>query len=417
MTEFNDAGQSIWFLTHAAGTPDLGPNLRVYSIAKELVRRGFRCSIVGSSTFHKYSHRKVNAGRRAEETITGVRMVWLPTREYQHGSANHVLNQLEYPWRLYREWRNLSLPRPDVIVASSPPPFVAFAAANLGRKLEVPWVFEMRDLWPLVIEEISGLHGMHPYILLLKATERFAIRKADHLITVKPGDSEYLFGQYGRNDKTTYIPNGIDPETLRSDDLGSITVESLPKGGTRFVYVGSLTRYYLLEEFVVAYGRLRERNPDISLIIAGDGPRRTGLEELVVKSQIRDVHFLGRVPRHEVLPLLESCHVAIVGLRGGQADQLGISSNKLYEYMYARLPIVACYKSEHDPVTHAGCGITVRDQTSGAIEVALERMLYSPQEHRDAMADAGRDYVLRHHHLPDLAGKYGDLLNTLALRT
>lgn len=55
---------------------------------------------------------------------------------------------IAYSLRSYfGKWKN-NITKPDVIIGSSVHPFAAVAAALLAKKYSVPFVFEVRDLWP-----------------------------------------------------------------------------------------------------------------------------------------------------------------------------------------------------------------------------------------------------------------------------
>lgn len=113
----------------------------------------------------------------------------------------------------------------------------------------------------------------------------------------------------------TIIPNGINIEhfSKQPDDA-----KPYQEGNGRVVlYVGRLERRKGVNYLLKAFQLLQEKNEDVSLVLAGDGPDREKLEELCHDLGLRNVHFLGFVSEEEKLRLLHSadlfCAPAIYG--------------------------------------------------------------------------------------------------------
>jgi glycosyltransferase involved in cell wall biosynthesis len=264
---------------------------------------------------------------------------------------------------------------------------------------------------------ISGpSYSKASYIASLKSTESFAVSRAARVVVVKPGDEQYIRREYGsKAAPLTYIPNGIDPENL--PDLEQVTNGHERGERIRICYVGALTSYYVLDELVLAFELVRERFRGVELVIAGDGPRLDDLKQLVAERGIEDVIFLGRIGRQEVGRLLASSSIGYVGVRGGAADKHGISTNKLFEYMYAGLPVLACYDTDHDPVLESRCGVTVPEASPEALGDGLAELLSRSDDQRLRMGENGRKHVNEHHFIPRLSERYGTMLRQVVDRT
>ena len=100
-------------------------------------------------------------------------------------------------------------PRPDVIVGSSPPLFAAYAAQKLAQRLRVPFVLEVRDLWPQTMIEVGRYTESHPLIKSLSALERYLYRRADHIVTLLPLAGEHMVSHGAHPGRITWIPNGV----------------------------------------------------------------------------------------------------------------------------------------------------------------------------------------------------------------
>ena len=99
---------------------------------------------------------------------------------------------------------------PDVVIGSSVHPLAGVAACRLARRHGVPFVFEVRDLWPesLIAFGRISRHGLPA--ILLRSLEKGLYRRAASIISVLPKASDYIAGKGVATDKVVWIPNGVD---------------------------------------------------------------------------------------------------------------------------------------------------------------------------------------------------------------
>ena len=138
--------------------------------------------------------------------IDGLKYIWVKTKKYQTRGILQVFNQIQFTLKLYKNFHKMGLKNAAVFIVSSPVPFsiipVIFYAKIWNKKV----IFEIRDLWPLIIQESLNLSKWHPYIFILQKIEKFAYLYSDHIVSVKPGDFEYIRDRYNiTKDKFTYI--------------------------------------------------------------------------------------------------------------------------------------------------------------------------------------------------------------------
>src|SRR5262249_13671363 len=148
----------MWLVNHYAFPPSEPGGTRHYSHARELIRRGHDVQIV-ACTFHHLKHQHmlmVRNGYWQRQVLDEVPFTWISACSYQSNSFSRILNMFEFSGRLWRgNWAH-GLRRPNLILGSSPHPFAAFAAARLASRYGVPFVLEIRDLWPYVLAEVGG---------------------------------------------------------------------------------------------------------------------------------------------------------------------------------------------------------------------------------------------------------------------
>jgi glycosyltransferase involved in cell wall biosynthesis len=126
-------------------------------------------------------------------------------------------------------------------------------------------------------------------------------RRADAVICVSTAERQLVERDVpGVRDRLTVIPNGVDVAAIRA-------AEPRPTDGPLLVAFGRLEPYKQLDRLI---GALAELPPDWRLAIAGEGPARAGLTELVAASGLAGrVEILGRIPDGELRSLLRAASV------------------------------------------------------------------------------------------------------------
>lgn len=401
----------IVIISHAAGTPQIGPNMRTYYLARKLVAAGYKVNIVGSGVFHKYRNSPLsNPGEDTEEVVDGINYRWIATRPYEKRGVPQVLNQLSFAYKLWSMRKKLVQLNPSFVIMSSPPPLGIYAANYIARKSGAKLIFEIRDLWPEIIEELGGFGPNHPYIKMVKHAIKFAYKKAKGIVSVKPGDLSYIERKYKPKAHLEYIPNGFDHTAVLDK---SYEHPILKEEGFKLVYTGALSNYYAIGALLEAAKLLKTTHPSLSVLIAGDGEDRGQYEAYKNEHKLDNVHFLGFLPKENMLSLIRQCDVAFLGLKDTKANQLGISTNKLYEYMYAKSPVIASYNTDHDIVKESGAGLTVEPESAVAIAEAIEKIYAMSLEERRVMGEKGYSYLMQHHTFDTITEKYLNLFELL----
>ncbi|MDZ7846844.1 MAG: glycosyltransferase family 4 protein [Owenweeksia sp.] len=301
----------VLIVSHAAGTPEIGPNMRTFYLGRKLIKRSHEVHIVGSGRFHKYHHSPLVNNRYTTKEIEGINYHWLPTYNYRKRNYQQVVNQFDFAWKVWqyrKRWMELS---PDIIIFSSPPPIAVIPAALLKRKLDISLIFEERDIWPLGILDIGKLSKGHPYVKLLQTIEKHAYRKADAIVSVKKGDYKFYQENFPRHyGKYSFIPNGYDVE-----DQPEI-FNSRTEGNGKFVfgYIGAFSNVYNLELILKAARELKKQN-NIRFQLVGAGEDLKRLKTQAAEWGLSNVEFTGSVPKNKVMSYLKNFDVAMISLK------------------------------------------------------------------------------------------------------
>ena len=234
-----------------------------------------------------------------------------------------------------------ALPSPDVVVSASPTLGAAMAAMRVARCKGARFVLDVQDAWPetfyrLLPRGLSWLGGV-----VLAGMHRMAkrlYREAD-LVT---GVCERYRGIVGRPDySVAYL--GIETS-------GADAARTERRRGA-IVYAGNLGEGYDLETVVAAV----ERDPALSLDVAGSGPREPALRRRAVRLvEEGRVRFHGYLAENELKRLFATCAVGVIPMRDD--SWVGIP-NKLFDYLAAGLPVVT--------TLHGECGRLVEEERLG----------------------------------------------------
>ena len=135
---------------------------------------------------------------------------------------------------------------------------------------------------------------------------------------------------------------------------------------------------------------------EIHFIIIGSGPEKQDLLKYVKNNKLSNVSFLGHLEISIVTKLIEYFDVCFLGYKKAGWLKYGISSNKLFGYMYSAKPIIASMDTKFDLITKSKCGITVPPENPYEIKKAIETMYKLPKNKRNELGQNGKKYLLKY---------------------
>lgn len=400
---------NIWIFNHYACDPSLPGGTRHYDFGKQLIKSGHKVTIF-SSSFHYLLHQetRLRPGERCKtEDVNGVNFVWIRTAPYQRNDWRRVRNMIEFTLRSY--WLGRQLPKligasPDVLIGSSVHLFTPLAAYWVAKRFRVPFVMEVRDLWPQTIVEVGKLSDSHPVIKLLRIIERFLYRKAQRIIVLGPQMVDYIASQGVRRDKIVWIPNGVD--------LSRFEVPSVPSQKAKFnvMYLGAHGEVNALDTIVHAADIIQKKGhiEDIKFILVGDGPEKPKLVDEAKKMGLTNIEFRDPVPKKDVPKVLSEADV-LIAIMEPKFYIYGGSLNKLSDYMAAAKPVICAVSSPYNPIERAQCGLTVK-QDPLAIVDAVMKLYHMSQGEREKLGLRGRRYAEKYHDIRKLAQRMEQVL-------
>lgn len=384
--------------------------MRHYTLARELTELGHEVTIIASSFDHvtrKETRLRSNEICRAE-IIDGVRFLWLRTPRYPGNGLARNWNMLVFAARVLTGTGTRGFDRPDVIIGSSPHLFGALGAEILARRLRVPFVLEVRDLWPQSLIDLANMSERHPVVLALGLIERYLYRHAKRIVTLLPGASQLIVKKGANPSKVVWIPNGADISATE-------TIEPTPEGPVTLMYAGTHGLANGLD-LVLDGAKLLQQDrqaPNLQFVLLGDGPNKKHLINRAKAEGISNVTFLPAVPKSQVYSLLRQAHGFLLILQDSPVFRWGVSPNKLFDYFAIGRPVLFGVNTPYNPVAESGAGITFKPGDAQAFVEAVKQFAALSAAQRDAMSDAGRRHVRENYDFRQLARKVEATLTSL----
>ena len=166
---------------------------RSYDMARKLVARGHRVSLVTGMLDH--SELRCQHGLWQKHDVDGID-VYVLNIDYGSGAKPVARVACWLAYATLASMLMLRLPKADVIYASSTPPTVALPALVAKLFRGIPFVYELRDLWPESLIWVGLKDGSLP-VRAMRVFNRLTFRFAEHLTTITPGFVPPLVNVYG----------------------------------------------------------------------------------------------------------------------------------------------------------------------------------------------------------------------------
>jgi len=301
----------------------------------------------------------------------------------------------------------------DVMLSTSPQFFNGLAGYLVSRLKRVPWILEIRDLWPESIVAVGAITNRR-IIRLLEGLERFAYRKADHLVVLTDAFKAHILTRGIPAKKVTVIKNGVDFSLYRKPlQASSVHFRELRLGG-KFVasYVGTHGMAHHLETVLEAAQELSAYK-DIVFLLVGDGAERSHLITMRDEMKLSNVVMLEQQPK-EIMPELWSLSsVSLVLLKKSDLFKTVIPS-KIFESMAMERPVILGVEGESAQlVMSAEGGVCIEPENGKELASQVLRFYRDPTMCQKLGA-SGRQYVLAHFDRQVLARRFADVMQSLS---
>ncbi|MFT4576258.1 MAG: glycosyltransferase involved in cell wall biosynthesis [Polaribacter sp.] len=399
------SNKTIWILNMTAGKPDSGWGERHYYFSKFWVKKGYDIKIVSGSYNHLFHNQPKIENKRftLEKVEDGITFCWVKIPRYDGGSIYKLWSMIVFAFKILSLSPKL-LGKPSYILVSSMPIFPILSGWYLKNKFKAKKLFfEIRDLWPLTPMYLNGYSKWHPMILVMKWIERFGYRKSDAIVSLLPNAHKYINPISKDVSKFNWIPNGIDELLLEKQKLPKETIKLIPENKFIVGYTGTMGMANALEYLIEASILLKD-NTAIHFVLVGDGYLKAALQTSV--SENSNVTFINKINKNQVQHMLTYFDVCFVGRNNTPLFDYGVSSNKFFDYMLAKKPIISSSNKINDPVELSGCGYLVKPESAQKISDAILEIHQLKDSEKNELGNKGFEYVKEYHNFNYLSSLY-----------
>ncbi len=311
----------------------------------------------------------------------------------------------------------LFLPRPDVVIATSPQLLVGLSGWWLARCKGVPFVFEVRDLWPESLAAVGMGDGNSALHRALAKIAGFLYRNSDHIVVVTPAFKDYLIEHWlVLREKISVIENGVETGLFappQPSDRESATGESVTRlrrklgfeGKFVVSYIGTVGMAHGLETILTAAAQLGETNPEIVFLIVGEGAEKERIAALARERGLDNLFFVDQQPRETIPTYIGVSDVCLVLLKKTELFKTVIPT-KMLEFMSCARPVILGVDGQARAILEeAGAGMAIEPENSEWLVSAVRFLAANPTVGRE-LGRRGREYVVRKFSRDQTAGKY-----------
>lgn len=401
----------LYWINPFAVVDDQPGGTRHVEMARQLHDHGLDVEVVASDlnlSLRRYTRRKSGRDlRHIREDAGGPTFVWLPAGAYERNDWRRVLSMLLFTVHAFVHVLRGPMPSGTVVIGSSPHLPGALAARVAAWLRRVPFVFEVRDLWPesLAVDDADRSVTFR----ILRAVADVLYRSSDAIVVLASGSIQPIVNRGVERERITFIPNGVDPEAF--DGATPRRPDGVPDGVPLLVYAGAHGPANDLATVLRSMALLERRGRAAHLVLVGDGPEKPALQELADELELDNVTFVDPVPKAEIPALMKACDVGVMPLADVELFQRAVSPNKLFDYLCAGLRVASNVPGVvGDMVEASGSGVTCQPGDPAVLADTIEQVLDQPE------TDQGRQWVEEAHSRDALASELVDVIERVAAR-
>ena len=298
---------------------------------------------------------------------------------------------------------------PNLIIGSSPSPLAALSGYLLAIKYKVPFIYEVRDLWPKTLIEMNVIKSYGFVSILLNLLDTFLAKKSTKVITLMQGAKEFYRAKGILVEKITWISNGVDFKE-------KILFKTLAKRKEfNLTYMGSMGPANAIETilYAIKYVNKNLNNKfQVNLNLIGSGSRKEELIKLSNTLNLENVYFKKPIPKFKVHEILSSSDLLILAMNNLPGlYKYGISFNKIFDYLLSARPILIASCANYDLIRNSNSGLISNAGDFTILGENIIKMINFSEEERSEYGNNGRKFVVENFLYADLAKKLSKLIN------
>ena len=384
----------ILFLTDNFYPEVNAPASRTYEHAREWVKAGHEVTVI--TCVPNFPKGKVFDGYKnklwQKEAIDGIEVV----RVWSYIAANKgfIRRTLDFISFSVTSFLAGLFVKADVIVATSPQFFTALSGRTLSFWKRVPWIMEVRDLWPESIKTVGAMKD-NLFIRYFEWEEMRCYRSAKTIVVVTDSFKRTLTARGIDEAKIKVVKNGVDKEMFKPVPKDEALIGELGLEGKKIIgYIGTHGMAHKLD-FILDCARNMQGRNDFHFLFIGAGAEREALLAKKEREGISNVTMLDSVPKDQVVRYISILDLSLINLRKSELFKTVIPS-KMFENAGMQIPIIMGVQGEaQEMLEEYGAGLCFEPENEADFNAKLQQLLSDPDLYercRTGGAEMSRDY-------------------------
>lgn len=384
----------ILFLTDNFYPEVNAPASRTYEHAREWVKAGHEVTVI--TCVPNFPKGKVFDGYKnklwQKEAIDGIEVI----RVWSYIAANKgfVRRTLDFISFSVTSFLAGLFVKADVIVATSPQFFTALSGRTLSFWKRVPWIMEVRDLWPESIKTVGAMKD-NLFIRYFEWEELRCYRSAKTIVVVTDSFKRTLTARGIDEAKIKVVKNGVNKEMFKPVPKDEALIGELGLEGKKIIgYIGTHGMAHKLD-FILDCARNMQGRNDFHFLFIGAGAEREALLAKKEREGITNVTMLDSVPKDQVVRYISILDLSLINLRKSELFKTVIPS-KMFENAGMQIPIIMGVQGEaQEMLEEYGAGLCFEPENEEDFNAKLQQLLSDPDLYercRTGGAEMSRDY-------------------------
>ncbi len=391
--------KNIWLINHYAYPPKYAFSTRHHDLFSHFDKKKYEITIFCS----KYLHFKRCFAETKYEYIDNIRYVYVSTCSYNKNNIKRLINIILYFINVLIESNKYE--KPDLVYASSFHQLAWIAGVILSKKYKIPFISEVRDLWPQTLIDLGYVGKNNILTTILRKIEVYVYNKSNFVVSLLPYAYEYINDFLKIKKEIICIPNAINYNRFKVNKMkypfnNDLSIKSLTKSFI-CMYIGSLgpanNPLMILKTAEILFD-----NKQIRFIIIGDGVLYNECNEFIKTKNLLNVEMIGRIDNEQVPSISEEADIFLLPGIDTTLYRFGVSLNKMLTYACAAKPIITAVNFRNNFIDETKGGIITKPDNSREFANAIITMLNLSKLERKDMGVKNREFVLKKYDVEQL---------------
>lgn len=327
---------------------------------------------------------------------------------YNSNFIGRVIGYLSYTFSSLI--KALFIKKPDLIIVTSPSIFVGITAIIVSKLKRVPFIFEVRDLWP-ESAVATGVLSNKFLLNVLYWLEYKLYKYSKKIVVLTPAFKENIENRFPEfMDKIKIITNGADFSIMSSKNKSYEIREKFGWGDKKvFAYFGAHGVANDLMQVVEVAKSLKD-NKNMLFVLIGDGMQKKFLKEKTEQYNLSNIQFIDSVAKNEVVNYINASDICMAILKKTDTFKT-VYPNKVFDYMSCRKPVLVTIGGiTKDLIETSNCGLYSEPENLEDFEFVVEKFINMSEDELKLLGENGYKYVKEHFDREKLAEQYIEVI-------